>query len=453
MMVGEIKLPAPVAEAIERLLAAGFDAYAVGGCVRDSLIGREPNDWDITTAATPSETAQVFADCRTLDIGIKHGTLTVLLGGMTLEITAFRNDGVYEDNRHPVQVTFSDTVEEDLARRDFTVNAMAYRPGRGLVDLYGGREDLARGVIACVGEPERRFCEDGLRILRAIRFASVLDFDVEAETARAVHAQRGLLANIAAERIREEFCKLICGKGAVRILRDFSDVVAQFIPEIGACVGFAQNSKYHCHDVYEHSLRALAETESRDLATRLAILLHDIGKPLCYTEDAAGGHFKGHGPVGTAICDTVLYRMRFDRDTRERVCRLVEWHDRDIPATERAVKRLMCKLPDEDILRLMEVKRCDRLAHAEGYCTPPESLIEIPALMERIREEHACLSLKSLELTGNDLMQLGMHPGKEIGRLLQRLLDAVIDGELPNDRDRLRAAAKEMLSEPDSAEE
>ena len=240
-----IELPQTVQKAIDRLEAMGYEAYAVGGCVRDSILGRTPNDWDITTSARPEQTAAVFCDARTVETGVQHGTLTVILDGMPLEITTYRRDGAYADNRHPEQVTFSGCIEDDLCRRDFTVNAMAYHPKRGLVDLYGGQEDLARGVIACVGDAETRFHEDGLRILRAIRFASVLDFSVEAATADAVHVCCGLLQNIAAERIREELCKLICGKGAVRILREYADVIAQPMPELYACVGFAQNTKYH----------------------------------------------------------------------------------------------------------------------------------------------------------------------------------------------------------------
>ena len=245
-----ILLPAEVQTAIARLEQHGFEAYAVGGCVRDSLLGKQPNDWDITTSARPSQTAACFSDFRTVETGIEHGTLTVLVNGTPLEITTYRNDGEYLDNRHPKQVTFSHRIEDDLCRRDFTVNAMAYHPVRGLVDLFDGRADLTRRRIVCVGDATTRFHEDGLRILRAIRFASVLDFSIEEETARAIHACRSLLSNIAAERIREEFCKLLCGVGAVRILREYADVIGVFLPELSACVGFAQNSKYHCYDVW-----------------------------------------------------------------------------------------------------------------------------------------------------------------------------------------------------------
>ncbi len=441
-MKTELYLPDVAKRAIERLEAAGYAAYAVGGCVRDMYLGRTPNDWDITTAATPAETASVFSDCRTVETGVKHGTLTVILDGMPLEITTFRSDGVYADNRHPVSVTFSSCVEDDLSRRDFTVNAMAYHPVRGTVDLFGGKEDLLRRRIACVGDPSTRFHEDGLRILRALRFASVLDFSIDEPTARAVHDCRALLSNIAAERVREELCKLITGKGAVRILRAFSDVIAEVIPELGACVGFAQNSRYHCYDVYEHTLHALALAED-DLITRLALLFHDIGKPHTYTEDELGGHFKGHGAIGTEMTAQIMKRLRFDRDTADRVTALVSWHDREIPAEPKSVKRLMRHFSDEDILRLMELQRCDRMAHAPAYNKPRDAVVEIPRLVREIRAAGECFSLKTMQINGEDLAAIGVPRGREMGVLLARLLDDVIDGTLPNEHECLLEAAKD----------
>ena len=439
-----IDLPVAVEKAIRRLEENGHTAWAVGGCVRDSLLGRVPNDWDITTSARPEETAACFPDCRTLDIGIKHGTLTVFMDGMPLEITTYRDDGEYADHRHPVAVTFSTRVEDDLARRDFTVNAMAYHPDRGLLDLYRGQTALEERVIACVGKPEKRFSEDGLRILRAIRFASVLDFAVDPDTARAVHSQKDLLCYIAAERIREEFCKLLSGVGAVRILHEYRDVIAVFMPEIEPTFDFSQNSRYHCYDVYEHALNALGQTNG-DLTTRLAIYLHDIGKPHTYTEDAEGGHFKGHGAVSTELSRKVLRNLRFDNATVDAVTQLVEYHDRDFPAEERAVKRLMCKMSDENIMRLMEVQRCDRLAHAEPYREPKPSVWEIPALVRKIRAEDACLSLKSLAVNGKDLISLGVPAGHGLGEILSELLESVIDGTLPNERNVLLAYVREKL--------
>ncbi len=441
----DITLPTPVARALSVLEACGYEGYTVGGCVRDSLLGRTPNDWDITTNATPEEMKVCFKGFRVIETGIRHGTLTVIVDGMQLEITTYRNDGEYLDNRHPVQVTFSKNIEDDLSRRDFTVNAMAYHPQKGFVDLFGGREDLQNRIIRAVGDAKTRFEEDGLRILRAIRFASVLDFDIAEDTAKAVHACKNLLSGIAAERIREELCKLICGRGAVRILREYIDVIAVFLPELARCVGFEQNTKYHCYDVFEHTLQALSLCKDADLVTRLGILLHDIGKPLCYTEDEQGGHFKGHAPVGVEITKEVLSRLRFDNETIRRMELLVEWHDIPLSAEKKRVKRLLQKLSDEDILRLLEIKRCDRLAHAPDFREMPPDLALIPSVMEEIRAEDACLSLRTLAIGGDDLMALGVPKGKQIGELLHALLDDVIEERLPNEKEALLQAAKERM--------
>ncbi len=441
----DITLPIPVVRALSVLETCGYEAFIVGGCVRDCLLGRTPNDWDITTNATPGQMKACFADFRVIETGIRHGTLTVIIDGMQLEITTYRNDGEYLDNRHPVQVTFSEKIEDDLSRRDFTVNAMAYHPARGLVDLFGGREDLQTKTIRAVGDAKTRFEEDGLRILRAIRFASVLDFEIENDTANAVHDCKNLLSGIAAERIREEFCKLICGPGAVRILRDYIDVVAVFLPELHQCVGFEQNTKYHCYDVFEHTLHALELCEGDDLLTRLGILLHDIGKPLCYTEDEQGGHFKGHAPVGVEITRAVLWRLRFDNETIRRMELLVEWHDIPLSAEKKRVKRLMQKLSDADILRLLEIKRCDRLAHAPDFRELPPELDLIPTVIAEIHAEDACLSLRTLAVGGDDLMALGIPKGKQIGQMLQTLLDDVIEERLPNEKNALLRAAKERI--------
>ena len=430
-------------QAIERLEARGFEAYAVGGCVRDSLLGREPNDWDVTTNARPEETAACFADCRVIETGIKHGTVTVLFDGEAVEITTYRLDGEYADNRHPLSVTFSKTVTDDLSRRDFTVNAMAFHPARGLVDLFGGREDLSRGIIRCVGDARTRFEEDGLRILRALRFASVLGFSLEKETALAVHACRALLSNIARERVREEFIKLLGGKSAAPILREYTDVILEFLPALAPCVGFPQNTKYHCHDVWEHTLHALSQAKSKDPLVTLGILLHDIGKPHAHQEDTNGSHFRGHGEAGAEITDTVLRDLRFDNATRELLTKLVLYHDLPLSAEERHVKRALLRYGERGLLALIEIQRCDRLAHAEGFNTPSPVLDEIPAVIEKIHAEEACLSLRSLAINGKDLLALGFPAGKRMGEILQVLLDAVIDGALPNTREALIDYVKE----------
>lgn len=427
--------------AMQRLRESGFEAFVVGGCVRDSLLEREPNDWDLTTNALPEQTAQCFSDHRVIETGMKHGTVAVLHEGELLEITTYRLDGEYADNRHPVSVTFSRELRDDLSRRDFTVNAMAYHPQVGVVDCFGGRADLKARLIRCVGDPQTRFEEDGLRILRAIRFASVLGFTLEEKTAEAVHRCKHLLQNIAHERIREEFCKLLCGRGAVEILREFSDVIGEFIPELTATVGFDQKSRYHCYDVWEHTLQALAQTESSDLLTRLCILFHDVGKPLCFTEDEKGGHFPRHSEVGVELTDGIMRRLRFDNASRELVLKLVQYHDVPLIPQAKHVKRALLRYGEVGLSALLEIQRCDRLAHAPEHAALPTYLNEIPSIVASIQAENACLSLKSLAVKGNDLMALGYN-GKELGAALQALLDAVIDGDLPNEKEALLAHAK-----------
>ena len=436
-----INLPPQVKQALERLQGAGHQAFAVGGCVRDALLGRAPNDWDVTTSACPEETARCFLDCRRIETGLKHGTLTVIMDGMPLEITTFRRDGEYADHRHPLEVTFSSNLEEDLARRDFTVNAMAYDPERGVIDPFGGRADLAARRIACVGEPAKRFDEDGLRILRAIRFASVLDFSVEAGTAAAVHEGRALLSHIAAERIREEFCKLLCGVGVKRILLEYRDVVAQIIPELEACMGFEQNTRYHCYDVYGHAVTALSHA-CTDLQTRLALLLHDVGKPACYTYDGETGHFYGHAEKSAELTAHILRRLRFDRATEEAVTRLVAFHHRPIPTDETGVKRLMQRLSDEEIQRLVEVWRCDRLGCAPAFAIPDPALESVMETVALIRASKACLTLRDLAIGGQELMALGIPAGKMLGTLLNGLLEDVLEERLENERQALLEAAE-----------
>jgi len=423
--------------AIKRLQEHGFEAYAVGGCVRDSLLGREPNDWDLTTNALPHETAACFADHRIIETGMKHGTVAILHEGELLEITTYRLDGDYEDNRHPVSVTFSKELRDDLSRRDFTVNAMAYHPDRGVVDCFDGQTDLKNGVIRCVGNPQTRFEEDGLRILRAIRFASVLGFSLEKKTANAVHECKYLLKNIASERIREEFCKLLCGKRAVSILREFADVIAVFLPELSHSFGFDQKSKYHCYDVWEHTLHALEENTDGNLTVRLGILFHDVGKPDCFTEDEKGGHFPGHAEKSVELTDAALKRLRFDNATRELLLKLVKYHDVPLIPEEKHVKRALLRFGEIGLSALLEIQRCDRLAHHPNYVDLPDYHSQIPKIVEKIIAENACLSLKSLTVKGDDLIALGYKPGKEIGEQLQMLLDAVIDGAMPNDKDTL----------------
>lgn len=439
-----IRLPIPeyVQAAIALLEQKGFCCYIVGGCVRDSLLGKTPYDYDLTTSATPDEMLSVFEGLHTIKTGLKHGTLTVVSQGHNLEITTFRTDGEYLDNRHPKEVSFSRNIADDLSRRDFTVNAMAYSEKDGLIDLFGGRADLEDKIIRCVGDPDRRFNEDGLRIMRGLRFAATLGFSIEPSTAKAIHENRELLKNIAVERIWSEFSKLICGRGATDILDGFYDVVGVIIPEMLPCVGFDQQSKYHCCDVYTHTLKAVDNCRQDDMCLRLAAFFHDIAKPSTFVKDESGGHFPEHAERGAEITNEIMLRFRTDNDTRKRVTRLVAEHCRQIEPTERAVRRFMSTHSEDDTRRTLELGKADRLACAESY-RDTANYDEIQQLVDKIKADDACLSLKSLKIHGDDLIELGFV-GKEIGKALDFLLNEVLDGKLENEKAALISAAEKL---------
>jgi tRNA nucleotidyltransferase (CCA-adding enzyme) len=434
--MGEI--PQAVAALLQTLETAGHAAWCVGGCVRDSLLLRAPQDWDVTTDALPEETLALFAP-RALPTGLRHGTVTVKTAIGGVEVTTFRCDGPYADFRHPGSVRFTRSLREDLARRDFTVNAMALDLRGALCDPFGGRADLERRLLRCVGTADERLREDALRILRCLRFASVLGFAVEEETAEALHRQRELLSRIAPERVREELEKLLCGPGAGAVLRAFPDVAGVVLPELEALVGFEQCNRHHCFDVYEHTLHALDAAQT-DPVVRWAVLLHDIGKPKCFTEDADGvGHFRGHPAVSGALADAALRRLKFSRREREAVVQLVEWHDRNIPRTEAGIRRALLELGETQLRRLLAVKRADNLAQAAPYRAMQQEIRRAEELLEgQLRE--GCWSLRQLAVSGEDLAALGLR-GPQIGAELKRLLAAVVDGALPNQRAALLASA------------
>ncbi len=439
----KIHLPDNVNLATSLLLRAGFESFIVGGCVRDTLLGKTPHDYDLTTSATPDEMLEVFSGCRVIPTGIKHGTLTVLLGGDPLEITTFRTDGKYLDNRHPESVTFSRKLEDDLSRRDFTVNAMAYSDKVGLIDPFGGREDLEKGVIRTVGEPDCRFNEDGLRIMRGLRFASVLGCSIEHETAESIRRNKNLLNNIAVERLWVEFTKLICGIGAESILRDYAEVIGVVIPEMLPTVDFDQKNHHHCYDVYEHSLHTLCNCDPSDTVLRLAAYFHDIGKPHTMTIDEKGGHFYRHAEVGAEMVDAIFRRFHTDNATREAVVRLIHEHCRQLEPTERSVKRFRATHNEQSFERYIALYRADRLACApDNRNTAP--IDEIAQIAKKLAEDEACLSLKALQIDGNDLIALG-YRGREIGEALNFLLGEVIDGRLKNERHTLLAAINQKI--------
>ncbi|MBU5626913.1 HD domain-containing protein [Oscillibacter sp. MSJ-2] len=431
-------IPQDVAEVLARLSRSGYEAWCVGGCVRDALLGAEPQDWDVTTSALPEQVERIFPG-RTIPTGVKHGTVTVRSGGRSIEVTTFRRDGAYLDGRHPEHVTFTASLREDLARRDFTVNAMAMNADGTIVDCWGGREDLRRGIIRCVGEAERRFEEDALRIMRALRFAAVLGFTIERETSYALRRDRERLRAIAAERIYTEFTKLICGKHMAPILREYPDVLAVFLPEIGPMVGFDQRNPHHCYDLWEHTIRAM-EAVPPEAVLRYTMLLHDIGKVKSFTVDEKGiGHFYGHPRLSREMAEAIARRLKMDNERRELILTLVEWHDRVIPRTEKGVARALRKLGEERFRLLLQVKRADNMAQAsQAFQTEIDRTEELCA---RLVGQGRCLSLRQLAVNGRDLMELG-YRGTEIGRELEHLLDLVVDGVRANDRRELLDIAR-----------
>ena len=441
-------IPAPIETLLGALRAAGYEAYPVGGCVRDSLMGRVPADWDLCTSALPTETEAVFAGYRLIETGLKHGTVAVLTDMGPVEITTFRADGAYADGRHPDAVTFVPDIREDLARRDFTVNAMALAPDGTVIDPFGGRADLAAGVIRCVGEPDARFHEDGLRILRALRFASKLDFEIEPATARSVLADRALLDGISRERVLSELKGLLIGPGAGRVLREFAPVIFQVIPELAAADGFDQHNPYHIHDVWTHTTMAV-DASPRDETLRLTMLLHDVAKPeKFFTDEKGAGHFYGHAQAGAETADRILRRLKCDNGTRQTVVTLIDNHDIQPPQTPRAMRRLLAKVGEERVRQLLACWRADQSDRAADIMARNMPMIDgAEGLLEEVLSEKACLSVKSLAVNGRDILALGVKEGPEVGRVLEALFALVLDGALPDRREELLAKAAELAAE------
>lgn len=440
-------MPQEVRTLLARLESAGHQAWAVGGCVRDTLRRAAPSDWDVTTDARPEQIMSLFGQTA-IPTGLKHGTVTVRTGETRVEVTTFRRDGTYSDHRRPDAVRFSTSLEEDLARRDLTVNAMAMDLRGHICDPFGGQDDLSRQVLRCVGEPMRRLDEDALRIMRTLRFAAVLGFAIEPETAAALHRCAPLLADIAAERILVEMDKLLAGQDMASVLLAFPDVIGVFLPEIRPCVGFDQRNKHHCYDVWEHSVRA-AEAIAPDAVLRWAMLLHDIGKPDCFTEDEQGvGHFYGHPARSAELAEKICRRLRMDKKSAQRIVTLVRWHDRDIPRTEKAVARAARQLGEETLRQLLAVKRADNRAQSPLCRGRAAELDKAEAILDELVARQSCFSLRDLAVRGSDLTALGLH-GPAVGQTLQRLLDAVMDGEAPNEKESLlRLVTSDLRHEP-----
>lgn len=441
-------MPKNVDIAINLLQSADFEAYAVGGCVRDSLLGKTPNDWDITTSAKPEDMKSVFAEFHCIDTGIKHGTVTVVIDGEPLEITTFRLDGEYEDNRHPKSVTFTSNLGADLGRRDFTVNAMAYSKMTGTVDLFGGQNDLKNKIIRCVGDPDRRFNEDALRILRALRFASALDFEIEEKTAQSLLKNRALLGNISEERIAKELLKLVCGKGAKRILTDFAPVLFEILPELQPMYKNSHDNPHHCYDIYEHTLIAV-ESIDPEPTLRFAMLLHDCGKPAVKKFDENGvAHFYGHQRISAEISAQILARLKVSNKFRDEILFFVSNHDRwELYENTEKMPRYLSKFGLDGVLNLLKVMRADVLAQSPEYRYRLDQIADAEETAKNLAAQKPCLSLSELQINGRTLMDIGIPQGRKLGAVLAQLLDEVIDGVTKNTQEALTTRAREIYSE------
>ncbi len=439
-----ILCPEYINMALRLLEQSGFKAYAVGGCVRDSLLGKTPDDWDMTTSSTPAETMAVFKDYRVIPTGIKHGTVTVIIDGKHIEITTMRVDGEYHDNRRPDEVEFTTDIAKDLSRRDFTVNAMAYNHADGLIDIFGGQDDLRNKIIRCVGNPDKRFNEDALRIIRALRFACVLDFEIDAETSESILKNMKLIHNVANERIRVELLKLLLGVAVERILTDYKEVFFTVIPELKPLDGFPQNTPYHIYDVWTHTVKVVANVK-RIAGLRVAALLHDIGKPDCFKIDSNGiAHFKGHPELSSVMSAEILQRLRFSTKELRTICEIILLHDL-YPDGNKITIAKYCAKYSPDILKLtLELMRADTAGKNPMH--QKEQIASYDMAERQIDEiiaSKACLKLSDLMVNGNDIIALGVN-GKETGNILNTLLAMVIEEKITNNKDCLLQAAKKI---------
>lgn len=443
-----IAIPEKGQAVIDIITGAGYEAYMVGGCVRDSLLGREPEDWDITTSAKPEEIKALFG--RTIDTGLQHGTVTVMMGGEGFEVTTYRIDGEYKDSRHPSEVTFSSELGEDLRRRDLTINAMAYNQEEGLVDKFGGLEDLEAGIIRCVGNPAERFQEDALRILRAVRFAAQLSFTIEERTLEAAGELAHTLSRISAERIQTELVKLMVSRHPEYLRIAYTKGITKvFFPEFDRAMETKQRHIHHCYSVGEHILHSLCHVKE-DKALRLAMLLHDIGKPKVLTVDEEGiTHFYNHAVVSAEMAEQILRRLKLDNDTIQRVCKLVLYHDfgSAVEPDMRIMRRALHKIGEDAFPDLFAVKRADILAQSDYQRQEKlERVDRWQQLYEEILEKQQCVSLKTLAVKGSDLIDIGWKPGKKLGEVLQKLLELVLEDPAWNTRARLLEEAGRLLS-------
>ncbi|MGE5614986.1 MAG: CCA tRNA nucleotidyltransferase [Bacillota bacterium] len=441
-----INPPEGVLEIIRALEENGFAAYAVGGCIRDSVMGSEPKDWDIASNAAPSDVKKLFD--KTVDTGEKHGTVTVILGGEPYEVTTFRIDGKYGDNRHPDSIAFTDRLEDDLCRRDFTINAMAWNPEKGIIDLFGGLSDIASHRIRTVGDPDERFGEDALRMLRAVRFAARLNFDIDVGTFIGIRKNSNLILNVSSERIRDELTGILTSDYPMKlVILRHTGLMRLLLPEVDACFDTPQNNPHHVYNVGEHSLQAV-EAIQKDMCLRWAMLLHDTGKAVTRTKDEYGiDHFYGHVAKSVEISKSILRRLKFDNKSIEKITRLVKHHDMDIELNPGAVAKAVNKA-GEDIFRdLLKVKRADKSAqNRKGTARELECIAMVEKMYEELLAAKSCFKLEDLAVNGNDLIEIGFSEGKEIGRVLSALLDKVLEDQSLNDRDTLIRIARDMAA-------
>ena len=419
----------------------GYEIYLVGGFVRDSIMGKKADDADFATNASPGETLEVFKEFHTLETGIKHGTVTVIINHKPFEITTYRTEKGYSDCRHPDEVSYAEKIEDDLSRRDFTVNSIAYSPSKGFVDLYNGKKDIERKIIRCVGEPEKRFTEDALRIMRALRFSSVLSFSIEEETEKAMFKCRDLLLNISKERIFIELSKMLCGENIREVLSKYSDILSVVIPEIKEMKGFQQHNFHHIYDVLNHTA-VVVENAPALPHLRFAALFHDCGKPDCFSLDENGvGHFYSHASISARKADEALQRLRCDNKTRERVVRLIKLHDAPIEESEIVIKKKLSKYGEDLFFDLIALKRADTKGLAPEFHSRKEHFDILQSIAKKLLSEKPCFSLKDLAVNGNDIAELGFK-GREIGEVLNKLLNTVIENRIPNEKTSLLAEAK-----------
>jgi len=441
-----IKMPWQAIQAVDMLCSAGYEAYFVGGSVRDSIMGTAVGDIDITTSALPQQVQRVFSGYKVIETGLKHGTVTVVIDHLQMEITTYRTETCYSDSRHPDSVQFTTSLKEDCARRDFTMNSVCYSPSKGIVDYYGGISDIQNRLIRCVGQPDKRFAEDALRILRAVRFVSVLGFDMEDKTRQAVFENAHLLQKISAERIYAELNKILAGKYVKKVLLEYTEVFAAFMPEIMHLKGFDQNNYHHIYDVLEHTA-VVVENTPQIPQLRLAALLHDFGKPHTYTVDEKGvGHFYGHGDVSHELSENILRRLKVSNDDYSLVTHLVKYHDVHIEPTQHSVRRALNKHGRERLQLLLMLKRADNKGQNTKDFDRTKEYDILQRRIQRQLDRQRCFSLKQLAVNGDDLADIGIPPSKETGRILNALLELVVNCEIENEKTVLAEKAKQLYS-------